>query len=78
MTDNRIKYINNGKIGKVEAPILALKKSQGHFICFFHGDDIMTSNSIVSRLAYIKTIHNEPVGVAGKLKTISKLKNLIQ
>ena len=74
LTDNRIKYINNGKIGKVEAFNIGFKECQGHFICFFHGDDIMTSNSIVSRLAYIKTIHNEPVAVAGKLKTISKTK----
>tara|TARA_Y100001970_G_scaffold88847_3_gene112154 strand:+ start:6187 stop:7074 length:888 start_codon:yes stop_codon:yes gene_type:complete len=74
LEDQRIKYINEGKIGKVEAFNIGFKESKGQFICFFHGDDIMTSKSIVSRLDYIKSIHDKPVAVAGKLKTISNIK----
>ncbi len=74
LKDPRIKFIKNRKIGKVEAFNIGFNNSKGHYICFFHGDDIMTNDSIVSRFNKIKKYSNIPVAIAGKLKTISNTK----
>ena len=74
LKDKRITYINNGKIGKVEAFNIGYKMSKKNFICFFHGDDIMRKKGIISRFNYIKGINDIPVAVAGKLETKSTIK----
>ncbi len=71
LKDQRIRYYNFGRIGKINAFNRGYEYITTNFICFFHGDDIMTSDSIVSRIEVLKRSTKKLVACCGKLETIS-------
>ena len=48
--DNRIKFYSPGRIGKIKANNLAFTKSNGDFLCYFSGDDLMSQDSLEKRI----------------------------
>jgi len=73
LKDDRIKLIKNTKKGKVSGFNLGFRKSTGDFICFFAGDDIMTKDSIFTRLSCIDNNDSDFTASASKVKTISEI-----
>lgn len=71
LSDDRIKYYNIGRLGKIKAFNLGYKYVTSDYICFFHGDDIMNSDFISSRLGHLISSTNTLVACCGKLETIS-------
>ena len=69
LDNNKIRFYQPGKVGKVAAFNLAFSKSKGDFICFFAGDDILLKNSIEKRVAPIKEILTNPVISFCKIKS---------
>ena len=71
LSDNRIKFFQPGRLGKVKANNFAYEKSSGEFITFFSGDDLMLKESIQKRLESIISL-TEPAISFCRLKTLSK------
>ena len=71
LSDDRIKYYNIGRLGKIKAFNLGYKYVTSDYICFFHGDDIMNSDFISSRLGHLISSTKTLVACCGKLETIS-------
>lgn len=71
LADNRLQYYNFGRLGKVEAFNKGYEKAVNDFVCFFHGDDLMTRDSIVARLNPLMKSSPELVACCGKLQTKS-------
>ena len=71
LSDDRIKYYNIGRLGKIKAFNLGYKYVTSDYICFFHGDDIMNSDFISSRLEHLIRSTKQLVACCGKLETIS-------
>lgn len=76
LKDERIKYYDIGKTGKVKAFNFGFLKSTGKYICLFAGDDVMLENSLLYRIeGLIET--SEKLSVScGKLITMSENKKL--
>ena len=55
LSDDRIKYYNIGRLGKIKAFNLGYKYVTSDYICFFHGDDIMNSDFIFQYEPEIKS-----------------------
>ena len=73
-SDERIKFYQPGRIGKVAAFNLAFSKSKGDFICLFAGDDILPKKSIEQRMDSTKNYTNKPLISFSKMKTFSNIK----
>ena len=71
LSDDRIKYYNIGRLGKIKAFNLGYKYVTSDYICFFHGDDIMNLDFISSRLEHLIGSTKQLVACCGKLETIS-------
>ena len=71
LSDDRIKYYNIGRLGKIKAFNLGYKYVTSDYICFFHGDDVMNSDFISSRLEHLIRSTKTLVACCGKLETIS-------
>lgn len=72
MYDNRIRVINNGKIGKNAAFNEGYRLSKSNYIVFFAGDDVMPRDSLETRLKYINSYNNSLcIAGYGQLKMIS-------
>ena len=69
--DSRLKYFNFGRLGKVKAFNKGYEQATSDFVCFFHGDDLMTGESIISRLEPLMKSSDKLVACCGKLETKS-------
>ena len=69
--DNRIKFYSPGRIGKIKANNLAFTKSNGDFLCYFSGDDLMLENSLEKRIKPIVHIFDKPAISFCRLITFS-------
>ena len=70
---DRIKLIRNKKKGKVSAFNTAYKKSSGDFICYFAGDDMMTSDSLKNRFNFIFSNLDSSSSCISRVKMISSI-----
>ena len=74
LKDQRLKYFNFGRLGKIKAFNKGYQYVTSNFICFFHGDDIMTKHSITSRLKPLENNSKKLIACCGKLETKSAYK----
>ena len=71
LEDARLQYYNFGRLGKVRAFNKGYEQATSDFICFFHGDDLMTRDSIIARLNPLLKSSSKLVACCGKLETKS-------
>ena len=74
INDKRLQYYDVGRVGKIKAFNIGYEKSASDFVCFFHGDDVMTEKGISARLEPLLESNKKLVACAAKLKTISSNK----
>ena len=67
----RLQYYNFGRLGKVRAFNKGYEQATSDFVCFFHGDDLMTRKSIIARLNPLLKSSSRLVACCGKLETKS-------
>ena len=72
--DKRVQSHNPGRIGKIKANNLAFSKSDGEFLCYFSGDDLLEPYSLEKRIEPIITIFDKPAISLCRLKTFSNNK----
>ena len=71
LLDKRITLLTNSTPGKVSAFNLAYSHSDGQYVCFFAGDDIMTRTSISSRLRAMQNSDEENLASVSKFEILS-------
>lgn len=72
--DDRVKVIDEGKLGKVRAFNRAFEESEGEVIVLMGGDDVMPSDSIATRAAAVqnaKSAGADRVAAFARLRTFS-------
>ncbi|KAF9658586.1 glycosyltransferase [Tenacibaculum sp. ZH5_bin.1] len=70
----KVVVLKNTKKGKNNAYNLGFEMVKGDYYCFFGGDDILTENSINSRVAAISQSKNKKVALKSRIVTFSKNK----
>ena len=74
LKDPRLKYFDVGRVGKIKAFNIGYNYANCDFVCFFHGDDVMTEKAISARLNPLVKNSKKLVACAAKLKTKSNYK----
>jgi len=72
--DKRITLIETEGVGKNIAFNMGYKSSSGKFICYFAGDDILTTDSLSKRVEPLEGKEEELLASVSKVKTISEIK----
>ena len=72
--DKRISLIDTNGVGKNIAFNMGYEASNGKFICYFAGDDLLTKDSLSKRLEPLIGKEQELLASVSKVKTISEIK----